>query len=215
MSFNPNYVLHDGSTTATFKAHVTSPPNTIHTVSFEVLKEGFFQFRALYTDWPYNGRLVDNGEFGDTQAGDGYFCNNSVRADLPETPAGSYVIRLAAVYSTLSQVTIVDAEPFSILDQPSAVEGTAAAPTDFALCQNYPNPFNPSTIIKYTVPKNSFVTIRVYDILGKEIATVVNESMPLGNYEITFDTGNLPSGVYFYRMTSGSYAESRTMLLLR
>jgi len=215
MSFNPNYVLRDGSTTATFKAHVTSPPNTIHTVSFEVLKEGFFQFRALETDWPYNGRLVDNGEFGDTQAGDGYFCNNSVRADLPETPAGSYTIRLAAVNSTLRQVTMVDAEPFSILNQPSVVEGTAAAPTHFALYQNYPNPFNPSTIIKYTVPKNSFVSIEVYDILGKEIATLVNESMPLGNHTTRFDAGSLSSGVYFYRMTSGSYAESRTMLLLR
>ena len=215
ISFNPDFVLLNQSTTSTFKAHVTSPPNTIHTVTFDVIKEGAFRNRALYTDWPYNGKLLDNGQFGDTQAGDGYFCNNSVRADLPETPAGSYTIRLAAINSTLREVTMADAEPFSILDQPSSVKEIGVKPTEFNLYQNYPNPFNPSTIINYTVPKLSFVTIKVYDNLGEEIATLVNESMPIGNYEIKFDVGNLSSGVYFYRMISGSYAETKKMLLLR
>jgi hypothetical protein len=88
-------------------------------------------------------------------------------------------------------------------------------PESFQLFQNYPNPFNPSTIINYTVPKTSFVTIKVYDNLGEEIETLVNESMPMGNYEINFDVNNLSSGVYFYRMISGSYAETKKMLLLR
>ena len=88
ISFNPDFVLLDKSTTAAFKTHVTSPPNSIHTVTFDVLKEGAFHFRAFYTDWPYNGMLLDNGQFGDTQAGDGYFYNNSVRANLPETLPG-------------------------------------------------------------------------------------------------------------------------------
>jgi len=215
ISLNPGFVLLSRSTTAAFKARVTSPPNTIHTVSFGVMKEGAFRYRALSTDWPYNGNLVDNGGFGDTKAGDGYFCNNSVRADLPETPAGSYAIRLAAVNSTLREVTMVDAEPFSILDQPSSIEETAVEPTAFKLHQNYPNPFNPSTIINYTVPTASFVAIRVYDNLGKEIATLLNKSMPPGNYKMKFDTSNLSSGVYFCRMISGSYAETRKMVLLR
>ncbi len=215
ISFNPDFVLLNQSTTSTFKAHVISPPHTINTVTFDVIKEGAFRNRALYTDWPYNGKLLDNGQFGDTQAGDGYFCNNSVRADLPETPAGSYTIRLAAINSTLREVTMADAEPFSILDQPSSVKETGVKPTEFNLYQNYPNPFNPSTIINYAVPKLSFVTIKVYDNLGKEIATLVNESMPMGNYEIKFDVDNLSSGVYFYRMISGSFAETKKMLLLR
>ncbi len=102
---------------------------------------------------------------------------------------------------------------------------------EFSLEQNYPNPFNPSTKIRFTIPASSLnpfskgegtlVTLKVYDVLGNEVATLVNEEKPAGVYEVEFSTGsfgdasNLPSGVYFYRMTSGKYSETKKMILLR
>ncbi len=88
-------------------------------------------------------------------------------------------------------------------------------PTDFLLSQNYPNPFNPSTIINFQIPKNGFVTMKVYDILGKEIATLVNEVHQAGNYKVTFDATNLPAGIYFYRLQSGGFVKTKKMILLK
>ena len=70
------------------------------------------------------------------------------------------------------------------------------------LSQNYPNPFNPSTTIKYSIPKQSNVTLKVFDVLGSEVATLVNKEQPQGNYEVEFDGAELTSGIYFYRITS-------------
>ncbi|MCH8035073.1 MAG: T9SS type A sorting domain-containing protein [Bacteroidetes bacterium] len=85
----------------------------------------------------------------------------------------------------------------------------------FVLEQNYPNPFNPITTITYQIPKTSFVTIKVYDVLGNEIATLVNEELEAGKYEIDFIARDLPSGIYFYTFRSGSFAETKKMLLLK
>ncbi|MDR3626792.1 MAG: T9SS type A sorting domain-containing protein [Ignavibacteriaceae bacterium] len=89
------------------------------------------------------------------------------------------------------------------------------AVTAFRLDQNYPNPFNPATIVRYSVPKTGMVTIKVYNILGKQVATLVNESKAAGNYQVQFNAGKLASGVYFYRMESGSYVETKKLLLLK
>jgi CubicO group peptidase (beta-lactamase class C family) len=87
--------------------------------------------------------------------------------------------------------------------------------SDFYLEQNFPNPFNPSTNIKYSVPQSSHVQIKVYDVLGNEIETLVNEEKPSGTYELTWNAVNLPSGVYFYRLKAGSFVETRKMILLK
>ena len=73
-------------------------------------------------------------------------------------------------------------------------------PSEFELCQNYPNPFNPTTIIKFKVKSPGFINLTVYNIEGKEISTLVNEKLNAGEYEYTFDSSGLPSGVYFYRI---------------
>ena len=86
---------------------------------------------------------------------------------------------------------------------------------DFSLHQNYPNPFNPTTTIKYSIPKLSFVTIKIYDVLGSEVATLVNEEKPVGTYELNWNAANLPSGVYFYRLQAGSFMQTRKMILLK
>ena len=85
----------------------------------------------------------------------------------------------------------------------------------FTLSQNHPNPFNPSTKIKYSIPHSIDVKIKVFDILGNEILTLIDEYKMAGVYEQTFDAYNLPSGVYFYRMVSGSFSQTNKMILLR
>ncbi len=88
-------------------------------------------------------------------------------------------------------------------------------PTVFQLEQNYPNPFNPSTTINYSVPKTSVVTIKVYDVLGKEITTLVNDEKTSGNYKVEFDGSKLTSGIYFYRMQAGNIVKTKKLILLK
>jgi hypothetical protein len=96
-----------------------------------------------------------------------------------------------------------------------AVNNPVKEANSFILNQNYPNPFNPATIINYSIPKTSLVTIKVYDILGKEVATLVNEQKIAGNYSVQFDAGNLSSGIYFYRMQSGSFSQTKKLTLMK
>ena len=98
---------------------------------------------------------------------------------------------------------------------PSNVDDINKTPTIFLLDQNYPNPFNPSTKIKYSIPQTSQLQIKVYDVLGNEIETLVNEEKPTGTYEITWYVANLPSGVYFYRLQAGSFVETKKMVLIK
>jgi len=90
-----------------------------------------------------------------------------------------------------------------------------AIPTEYGFYQNYPNPFNPSTVIKYDLPKEGFVTIKIYNILGKEIKTLVNDFKRAGSYNVTFDAGNLPSGIYFCRIKSNDFSAVRKLLLIK
>ena len=87
--------------------------------------------------------------------------------------------------------------------------------SDFSLEQNYPNPFNPSTSIKFSVPSSEFVSLRVYDVLGNEVSTLVNEQKAPGNYEVRFDAGNLASGVYIYTLKAGNFTQTRKLMLMK
>jgi hypothetical protein len=83
------------------------------------------------------------------------------------------------------------------------------------LLQNYPNPFNPSTTIKYQIPELSFIILKVFDVLGNEIETLVDEEKTAGSYDVDFDAVTLPSGTYFYRLQAGSYIETKKMILIK
>jgi len=96
-----------------------------------------------------------------------------------------------------------------------SVEDIEFKPTSFSLEQNYPNPFNPNTIIKFQIPEAHFVTLKVFDVLGNEVATLVNEEKTAGNYNFDFTTDKLTSGVYFYRLQAGSFVETKKMILLK
>ncbi len=88
-------------------------------------------------------------------------------------------------------------------------------PSEFSLSQNYPNPFNPTTSINYSVPSSEYVSLKVYDLLGKEVATLVNQEMNAGNYNVKFDASNFSSGIYFYTIETDKYNKTMKMLLLK
>jgi len=97
-----------------------------------------------------------------------------------------------------------------------------SVPTEYKLEQNFPNPFNPTTKIRFSIPnvtlsevEGSRVQIKVFDVLGKEVAALVNEEKPAGKYEVEFDARNLSSGVYFYQLRSGDFIQTNKMILLR
>ncbi|MEO8231335.1 MAG: T9SS type A sorting domain-containing protein [Ignavibacteriota bacterium] len=92
---------------------------------------------------------------------------------------------------------------------------TCNSPADYNLDQNYPNPFNPNTKISYSIKEEGLVTLKVYDILGKEIATLVNENKPSGNYEAEFNASQLPSGMYIYKIQAGKFSDVKKMLLTK
>jgi hypothetical protein len=88
-------------------------------------------------------------------------------------------------------------------------------PLSHRLYQNYPNPFNPTTRIQYGISSRQFVSVKVYDILGNELATLVNEEKSAGQYDVEFDGANLASGVYFYRLQAENFQQTRKMLLMK
>ena len=87
--------------------------------------------------------------------------------------------------------------------------------SNYQLSQNYPNPFNPTTVINYQIPKSGFVTLKVYDILGREVSTLVNENKSAGKYSVTFNGSKLSSGVYFYRLNSGAFSITKKFILMK
>jgi hypothetical protein len=88
-------------------------------------------------------------------------------------------------------------------------------PSTFELSQNYPNPFNPTTLIRYQIPAVAHVTMRLYNLIGQQVAELVNETQGIGRYQVTLDASTLPSGIYFYRITAGNFTETKKLTLLR
>jgi hypothetical protein len=89
------------------------------------------------------------------------------------------------------------------------------APVEFALLQNFPNPFNPTTTIQFSIVNPKFTIVKVYDILGREVATLVNGRKEPGTYQVTFDARGLASGVYLYRLTAGSYVDVKKLIVMK
>jgi len=105
--------------------------------------------------------------------------------------------------------------PISGEGHPSDVEDDEVLPKEFSLSQNYPNPFNPSTSIHYAIGSREFVTLKIYDVLGNEVAVFVNEEKSSGSYEINFDANKLASGVYYYQLKAGDFIQTKKMIYLK
>ncbi len=160
------------------------------------------------TDWERIGFVNGNGTT--SQPNSYSFADNSLST-------GKYFYRL-------KQIDFDGSFTYS-----NEVEVDLSLPQTFSLEQSYPNPFNPSTTIKYTIPnvtlsalsraesrdEGSRVILKVYDILGNEVATLVNENKPAGNYEINFNASSLTSGIYFYTIQAGSFTDTKKMTLLK
>ncbi len=123
-----------------------------------------------------------------------------VKAIDTQEKESNYSEEVETHIETISQIT-------SFPEQSIIVNGHLSA--------NYPNPFNPSTTINYSIPKQSYVILKVYDILGKEIANLVNEEKPAGTYELNWNAVNLPSGVYFYQLKAGEFNQTKKMILMK
>jgi hypothetical protein len=102
-------------------------------------------------------------------------------------------------------------------DTVTSLDGTTEShhPSSIILNQNYPNPFNPSTIITFSLPERTDVSLRIFNVLGEQVAELIDGTVEAGSHEIRFDASNLPSGIYFYRLQYGSFSETKKMLLLR
>jgi hypothetical protein len=114
-----------------------------------------------------------------------------------------------SVYNTTISASTVSPSPKQIGQE------VVEKPTSYSLSQNYPNPFNPTTTIKYQIPISGFVTLKIYDILGNQVATLVNENKDQGFYNVNFDASKLSSGVYIYQIKSNDYISSKKMMLLK
>jgi hypothetical protein len=103
------------------------------------------------------------------------------------------------------------------LSEISTIENynTEEIPTDYSISQNYPNPFNPTTTIRYQIPQAGFVSLKIYDVLGREVATLVNEEKLSGEYSAVFEGSNLSSGIYFYKLQAENFYSIKKMILIK
>lgn len=118
-----------------------------------------------------------------------------------------------APQTELTAVLLNSFSPVPLIQTATGVAAAQTTPTAFSLSQNFPNPFNPATQFQFSITAMQFVSIKVYDIVGREVATVVNETMAPGTYIAAWNGANFPSGVYYYRLETGSYTEVKKMVL--
>ena len=190
--------------------------------------------KAVYDSLLYDlGLSADSipllaGEVVNADQGGACASVNSIIAKLPQTISNSYVISSKGCTDTTDNLHFNSAgyrelgkryavKMLSLLGIETAVaQGTESLLIrGYELTQNYPNPFNPATTISFSVPAQSFVSLKIFDALGREISTLVSEQLFAGTYSRQWDAAGLPSGVYFYRLRAGLFIETKKLVLLR
>lgn len=171
--------------------------NMIYRLSFADRGHGF----ALSVDTTGAGKIIKSTDGGDT-----WLDETTPKSNL----RGIYFLNSSLGYAVGdSGVILKYSIATSVKDPPKNI------PARFSLEQNYPNPFNPSSVIGYQLPSNSFVVLKIYDVLGREIKILVNERQKAGSHSVTFSASNLSSGVYFYRIEAGTFHDTKKLLLLK
>jgi hypothetical protein len=200
---------------------------------------GFITTHPSYDSIKIYGNANDDTNFnryGTYQGGTGA---DSVTYLIPVTAASNYRIAVEVCYQSVKtqlvdhirNINNVDINKFvgmydalpnipfimkrEVLDIVTGVEDEKSFVKEFYLQQNYPNPFNPSTTINFLVPSSEFVSLKVFDVIGNEVATLVNEEKPAGSYEVAFNAGNLSSGMYLYTLQAGNYTQTKKLILIK
>ncbi len=117
--------------------------------------------------------------------------------------------------SSSETASFLDYTLFAYQESGTGVNTSSTFLREFSLSQNFPNPFNPLTNISFTLPSRSFVSLKVFDLIGREVAVLVSEELSAGNHMKQWNAENMPSGVYFYRLNAGTYAETKKLILLK
>ena len=186
---------------------------------------GYYQFYpvddevvlSVYTYYFKDGLLAGSGSLDITAGVSSYtqfnFNPNSGNSGTPD----SLWIQFEMVSNSSSNPGIGS---YALIDQlslggTSDVKQINQNPTGYSLQQNYPNPFNPSTSIEFSIPQESFVELKVFDILGNEVSTLTNNIYPAGNYKADFNGNNFPSGIYIAKMIAGNFTQTRKMILIK
>ena len=162
-------------------------------------------FSLIFSRYAFAQYLIPNSVFGNgggAISGSGYLINGTLgQSVIGEMNSSSYNSYSGFWYVRSSSVT--------------GIKDKGKIPLSFELMQNYPNPFNPSTIINYQLPISSKVVLKIYDLLGREVATLVNKQQSAGSYSVTFAAGNLASGIYFYQLIAGGFNQVKKLILLK
>ena len=173
-----------------------------------------FVFSTIY----YNYQFVDSVINDDIKA---QAVNSDTRSDAYYQAlwdyTGSFTIKLfkSASYKLACLIYTAWVNAGSPLPSATDIRSMENSKMSFQLMQNYPNPFNPSTKIQYAIGSRQLVTLKVFNMLGREVATIVNEEQKAGNYEVEFNASNFASGIYFYRLHAGSFVSTKKLILLK
>lgn len=221
ITFDPDvFPKNDPDAWIKLKAKVDNPDglSEIDYVKINILYEGInkvmgYSFSQVYfPQQPY-----DNGNDPDDFAGDSIFTAYGKATNVfndAETFKDQTYVRVV-VHSNSKSFTIQDVL-LNIEDATAVKDGELlSSPVSYSLSQNYPNPFNPSTKMNYSIPNQSYVTLKVFDVLGSEVATLVNEEQKPGYYEVKWNANNNSSGVYFYKIMTGDFIETKKMLMIK
>ncbi len=176
---------------------------------------------ALYQNWsvvagnPSPGTVNIAGASTTTVLSQGILLTARFRI-TPGTGNGSYAINLAnLIFNEGNPIGLVSNGNIIVTNPTDVREYRSGIPNQFALEQNYPNPFNPSTLIRYDLPKSEQVVVKVYDIVGREISTLVDSRQEAGFREVQWNASNLPSGIYFYRISAGTFTDTKKTMLVK
>jgi hypothetical protein len=169
--------------------------------------QGIYAFLS-YDSWIFAG-TINAGVFVSSDYGNTWeeFNNGNIAGSVVELITDSTYIYAASLGGGVYR--------YDVNNISSVYSSDLEAPALFELKQNYPNPFNPNTVISYQLPVSGDVTLKVYDVLGNEVATLADEYKPAGSYEVEFSADDLTSGIYFYKLQAGSYSETKKMILIR